>query len=229
MILASHQPDFMPWMGYFYKIFRSDVFVFSDNVLFSKTGRHDYNDILTGNGVQRFKIPVHYEVKNIDEIRIAADERDIEKMLKTLRFAYSKASCFEEAYPVIEFLLKLSLSPGMDLALFNQNCILEFCSRFGLTDGRKFLVSKNLSLTKRRDERIIEMCRMLGADTYISGAGAKDYHIEADYRNNGIRLVYSDYQPIVYPQVKGRKASNLSVIDYVMNCGFVLPKEWTKE
>lgn len=50
LVLASHQPDFFPYMGYFYKMFQSDVFVFSDNVQYSKTGRHNYNEILTANG-----------------------------------------------------------------------------------------------------------------------------------------------------------------------------------
>ena len=72
------------------------------------------------------------------------------------------------------------------------------------------------------------MCKILGADTYLSGEGAKDYHIEEDYRKNGIRLIYSDYHPVEYPQVKDRSALNLSVIDYVMNCGFALPKEWKR-
>ena len=226
MILASHQPDFMPWMGYFYKIFLSDTFVFSDNVQYSKSARHNYNDILTGNGVQRFTLPIHYEVKDICDIGIAAKERDIEKMLKTIRQAYAKAEHFEEVYPQLEALL--SMAPGMDLAIFNWMCIMHFCDGFGLVEGRKFFMSSALRLKERRDARIIEMCKLLGADTYVSGAGAKDYHIEQDYKDNGIRLVYSDYQPVQYPQVKGRHADNMSVIDYVMNCGYVLPEEWKR-
>lgn len=226
MILASHQPDFMPWMGYFYKIFQSDVFVYSDNVQYSKTGRHDYNDILTGNGVQRFKLPVHKEVKNICDIRITATQKDIDKMLKTLRLEYDHADHFEEAYPKIETMLRRA--PGLNLGLFNWMCITMFCNRFGLTSGRRFYMSSDLPLWEHRDARIIEMCKILGADTYISGEGAKDYHIEEDYKRNGIKLIYSDYQPVEYPQVKGRKAINLSVIDYVMNCGFELPKEWRR-
>ena len=63
---------------------------------------------------------------------------------------------------------------------------------------------------------------------YVSGSGAKDYHIEEDYERNGIRLVYSDYQPVIYPQVGRPATENLSVIDYVMNCGFELPRGWKR-
>lgn len=227
MILASHQPDFFPYMGYFYKVFMSDTFVFSDNVLFSKRGMHNYNTILTANGPLRFTLPVHYHVENLNEIQVAADEATVEKMLKTLWMEYKKADHFHEAFPVVEELLEAA--PGAPhLAVFNEGCIRRLCDLFGLSDDREFLISSVLPLKERRDARIIEMCQLLGAEVYVSGSGAKDYHIEEDYERNGIRLVYSDYQPVIYPQVGRPATENLSVIDYVMNCGFELPRGWKR-
>lgn len=229
VVLASHQPDFFPWMGYFYKIFRSNIFVFSDNVQYSKSARHNYNDILTANGPQRFTLPIHYHCVDIDKMEIAADERVIEKMLKTLKFAYGKAKHFDEVYPIMEHLLRQA-PEEKSLADFNIRCILDFCIRFGMVVQEKkavqFWRSSWLPLENRRDARIIEMCKLLDADVYISGEGAKDYHIEEDYRKNGIDLVYSDYEPVVYDQVGGRQVINMSVIDYVMNCGFEIPRGW---
>ena len=228
VVLASHQPDFFPWMGYFYKIFRSKIFVFSDNVQYSKSARHNYNDILTANGPQRFTLPIHYHCVDIDKMEIAADERVAEKMMKTLKFAYGKAKHFDEVYPVMEELLGRAPT-AKSLADFNYMCIFDFCHRFGMFDDgteREFYRSSWLNLKERRDARIIEMCKLLHADRYISGSGAKDYHIEEDYRNNGIDLVYSDYEPVVYNQVGGQQVINLSVIDYVMNCGFEIPRGW---
>lgn len=230
MILASHQPDFFPWMGYFYKIWQSDVFVFSDNVQYSKSARHNYNDILTANGPQRFTLPIHYHCVDIDKIEIAADEKTVEKMLKTLKFAYGKAEYFNAVYPVMEELLRRAPS-AKNLADFNYMCIFEFCRLFGLFDDerhREFYRSSWIELKNRKDARIIEMCNYLNATTYLSGAAAKDYHIEEDYRKNGIVLKYSDYEPVVYKQVGNRKAINMSVIDYVMNCGFVIPRGWKR-
>lgn len=233
IILASHQPDFFPWMGYFYKIFQSDFFVFSDNVQYSKTGRHNYNLILTQNGPQRLTMPIHYHAINLNELKLAVDEKVISKMLKTLQQAYKKAAHFDEAYPVIEKLLLGSLEQE-SLASFNYDCIMEFCKRFGLIESenglkaRWFFLSSELDLKKRRDERIIEMCKLLNAKAYISGSGAKDYHIEEDYRENGISLIYSDYEPIIYPQVGKQSATNMCSIDYVMNCGFEIPRGWKR-
>lgn len=226
MVLASHQPDFFSYMGYYYKIFQSDVFVLSDNVQYSKSGRHNYNIIQTANGPHRFTLPVHREVANLNEIIIEADDRTIEKLLKTLRQEYHKAEHFDDVYPVIEFLFHM-IPKARSLAEWNEWCILEFACRFGLSNGRRFLISSNLGLKNRRDKRIIEMCKLLGADTYYSGDGAKDYHIEEDYRKNGIRLVYSDYKPVEYHQIHGQ-AENMSVLDYVFNCGFEIPRGWER-
>lgn len=227
MILASHQPDFFPYMGYFYKMFRSDLFVFSDNVQFSKSGMHNYNTILTANGPLRLTLPVHYHVENLNEIQIAADTATVEKMLKTLWMEYKNADHFHDAFPVIEELL-MKAPEATSLAEFNQKCITEIAKEFWLTMGRTFFRSSDLPLTERKDARIIQMCKLLGAKTYISGSGAKDYHIEEDYERNGIQLVYSDYQPVSYPQVGRPATENMSVIDYVMNCGFALPRGWTR-
>lgn len=215
-------------MGYFYKMFQSDMFVFSDDVLFSKTGRHNYNEILTRNGPMRFTLPIHYHNRKLNELKIAADNACIQKMIKTLWQEYKGADHFHEVIPVIETML--SNAPYEDsLASFNYKCLLEMGLRLGVIEGKPTALASDLKLEKHKDERIIEMCLKVGADAYYSGIAAFDYHVEQDYTDNGIRLLCTDYQPIVYPQI-GRPSPtiNMSVIDYVMNCGFVLPKEWKK-
>lgn len=228
MVLSSHQPDFFPYMGYFYKMFQSDVFVFSDDVQFSKTGRHNYNEILTGNGPQRITLPIHYHAKNLNEIQIAlTDARWAEKTLKMLRMEYGKAEHFKEAYPIFQEMF-MSAHQSPDLASFNLNCIRRLAYWFGISNDTDYLLSSGLSLDGHKDERILNMCKAVGATVYYSGIAAKDYHVEENFTAAGVRLVYTDYQPIQYPQVGGRSAVNMSVIDYVLNCGFTLPKEWKK-
>lgn len=230
--LASHQPDFFPYMGYFYKLFQSDIFVFSDNVQFSKSGRHNYNTILTANGPRRLTLPIHYHVSNINEICVVSEEKNIVKILKTITQEYRKAPYFNEAYPVFEELFMRAVeNPDITLSMFNAPAIMKIASKFGLTKDREFYFASSglLYTPKRRDERIIDMCKKLGADRYYSGVGAKDYHIEREYEENGIELVYSDYQPVIYPQIGKPPTENMSVIDYVMNCGFNLPEGWKKD
>lgn len=227
-VLASHQPDFFPYMGYFYKIFQSDLWVFTDDVLFSKKGRHNYNDILTSEGPHRFTLPIHYHLEKLNEIKVAADDKTVNKMVKTLWMEYHGAEHFHEAFPVLEELI-LSAPRSTSLAAFNQECILQLAEKFGLCQDRFFLTSsRDVPTEKRRDERIIWICQTLHANVYYSGVGAKDYHIEQEYADGGIQLIYSDYQPVEYPQVGIRTAENMSVIDYVLNCGFNLPRGWKK-
>lgn len=229
MILASHQPDFFPYMGYFYKVWKSDVFIFSDDVQFSKSGRHNYNEILTADGPRRFTLPVSQHTVNLNQIKIAADERKIEEMLKTLRQNYQKAPHFNEVFQLLTSLLSMALICP-NLSVFNEICITTIC--YSMCIIRQFIISSDLSPKGRKDDRIIELCKMVGADTYYSGAGAKDYHIDDAYKKAGINLVYSDYCPVEYPQtVHGHKGEpefispNMSVIDYLMNCGFKNPWE----
>lgn len=227
MVLASHQPDFFPYMGYYYKVFRSDVFVLTDNVLFSKQGRHNYNEILTANGPKKFTLPIHYKLADLNEIEIAAGERDITKMLKTLRQDYSKAEHFDEVFPVIEDMFH-RIPEARSLAEWNTWGFYAICSRMGMLNSRKVYISSDLDIKESRDDRLIELCKRFGCDTYYSGTGAKDYHIDEKFDRNGIRLVYSDYEPLEYLQVYG-KAQNMSVLDYLFNCGFEIPKEWKRD
>lgn len=70
------------------------------------------------------------------------------------------------------------------------------------------------------------MCERMGADTYYSGTGAKAYHEEARYREKGINLVYSDYEPVVYHQKYEPFLPDMSVIDYIFNEGYRIPEVW---
>ena len=81
-----------------------------------------------------------------------------------------------------------------------------------------------------KNERNVYQCKKFGADVYFSGTGGcRVYNDEALFEKNGIKIVYSDYEPPVYRQHHKKSfIENLSVIDYIMNEGFNLPKEWEK-
>ena len=118
-------------------------------------------------------------------------------MLKTLRQNYQKAPHFKEVFPLIASLLWMA-PISENLARFNEMCIINLCYRMNILRG--FERSSGIEVEGKRDARIIELCKYAGADTYYSGSGAKDYHIESDYNEAGIDLVYSDYSPVEYPQ-----------------------------
>ena len=86
----------------------------------------------------------------------------------------------------------------------------------------EFLRSSQMDLNSMREDRVIDICVALGGDTYISGHGASVYQEEEHFLSRGVKLEYTDYQPIEYRQ-QWKKVGFLpymSIIDYIFNCGF---------
>lgn len=228
MILASHQPNFLPYMGFFYKAARSDILVFSDDVQFSKKGMHNWNRIKTPDGVRKLTIPVHaHHDTRLRDIEIVDPAYSIGTVVKTIKQNYRKAPHYDDGLFLLDNMEELAQRPRLTLAELNVNINVIIMSL--LTPWCDFrIATESFGLTGHKDERIFQMCKKVGAATYLSGRGAADYHQPEEYRSRGIDLVYTDYQPFEYPQLYGGFIENLSVIDYVMNCGFELPRGWKK-
>ena len=229
MILASHQPNFFPYMGYFYKIAKSDLFVFSDDVKFSnsKTGdMHNYNYIKGPNGKQKITMPVSRPSNALmSDVRVCYDEKQIRGILVAVKQYYGKAPFFDEVYEDFRFAFE-ALFDLHDIRLvdFNRLAITRFCRKFGIETEMKW--SPGFSVKK--NARLVEMCKHFGADAYLCGSGAADYIDEAEFEAAGIKLVRSGYAPPVYPQRYGDFVPNLSVLDWIFNMGYALPEGWLK-
>lgn len=229
MILASHQPDFLPYMGLFYKAARCDTFVFSDDVLFSKKGMHNWNRIKTPLGEKKLTVPVHsHHDLQLCEIMVADIRRSIAGVVKTVDQNYRRAPHYDEGSAILSVMSSLAVEPRLRMVDLNLRLTLYIMDRFAIRP-RILIASDNLHLTGRKDERIFSMCEETGADVYLSGRGAADYHQAEEYLMRGIDLTYTDYRPVEYEQIHGAFIPNLSVIDYIFNCGFELPRGWKKE
>ena len=209
-------------MGYFYKMYRSDVFVYSDDVQFSKRNFQNYNFIKTPDGrKQRITLPITYHADPINEIEIAATKKDIENLIRTIWFCYHKSPFYKLIWGGIEAILTAEHKSLADMNI----CLTEhMAASFGITTKR--YLSSELGIQKHKDERIVEICEIFGADVYFSGTGAVEYHNPELYTAHGIKLIYTDYTPITYPQGKAPFIPCLSSLDYVMSCGYNIPEEW---
>lgn len=226
MILASHQPDFLPYMGFFYKAANCDMLVFSDDVQFSKKGMHNWNRIKTPGGAQKLTVPVHaHHDTPLKDVMVVDLWHDYDRLAKTIRQHYSRAPYQDEGEFILTMLGILAEKKSISLAEMNIAINKSLMELFGIDPLIK-VASKDLHLSGHKDERIFHMCDELGADVYLSGTGASSYHQAEEYLLRGIDLVYSDYRPTEYPQLYGTFVPNLSVLDYVFNCGFKLPAEW---
>lgn len=225
MILSSHQPNFLPYMGFFYKAYKSDAMALSVDVAFSKKGRHNWNFVRTAAGSRRITLPVHAHHDTPVSKAIYVDlEYNLEKSIKGLLLDYRNAPNFNAGVELIEQMRVASKICNNNMAEFNIYLIKYICERFDMKT--KLFSTAPLELEGHKDDRIWDLCQKTGANVYLSGEGARVYHIPEGFKDRGIELRYSQYTPIHYQQMHGDFIENLSVVDYIFNQGFTLPKEW---
>lgn len=215
-IISIHQPNFIPWLGYFYKIYQSDVFVFLDDVQFSNQGMHNYHYIKTSQGPFRLKIPVHNSFGNkINEIKINNSLDWKEKHFKTIIANYKRCPFFDEVFHDIRDLYNRDYA---DLSIFNREIIEFICRKLGIT--ALFVDSSALDIHSGREQKIVDICIALDGSIYYSGTGARAYQNENNFSENGLELRYSSFKVFQYPQLWGDFQSNVTIVDYLMNCGY---------
>ncbi len=224
-VFSGHQPNFLPYLGVFYKIMQSDIFVLDDDVQYSNAGLHNAN-FLKING-EKYKAVVPVKVKfgeEINKVKICYERNWVDKLLKTIKMNYSKADYFDDGYEFISRYLNAGYEYLSDM---NITMIKDISTRFGF-NTKIIIASEDIPTDLKNNERNVYQCSKLGAKVYYSGVGGKAYNDEEMYAKKGISIVYSDYAPVEYKQVGKGFIENLSVLDYIMNNGFNIPKNWKK-
>jgi hypothetical protein len=220
-IVSIHQPNFIPWLGYFYKIQATDVFVILDNVDYQSGNSSSITNrtkIKTNAGELMISVPVKKNEQSRLIMDMEIDNRQPwrAKMLKTIQFNYAKAPFFKTVFPEFEQLLNQQCDKLSDL---NSTLIIFICSKLNI----KTQIVKASEIGLQDDDkngRIIEICKKLGATVYLSGNGARKYNDEAQYKSNNIELRYSEYTPPEYSQLHGEFLKGLSILDVALNCGW---------
>lgn len=216
MIIAIHQPDYIPYPGYFYKIAKSDCFVFLDDAQYTNGGFSNWNRIKTPQGELRLKAPVKQTLgDSIQEVTTRDYLGWKQKHLKTLKMNYCKAKFFEQIYSDFEQIL---IPEYKNIADMNIAIIEHLCRQLGI--AKRFERSSGLKLPSRREERVIDICKVFEGDVYFSGNGARAYQVEEHFNERGIELQYTNYKSITYRQQWGEYIPNLSMIDYLFNNGY---------
>lgn len=216
MILAAHQPQFAPWMGYFDKMAHADVFVILDTVQFKKNEWQNRNRIKGANGPQWLTVPVSFSSKDpISEVRVCNKTDWPRRHVASLRASYGKSPYFREVLAWYEPFVNRGWESLSELNL----TLIEVLKR-ALDVTTPLIPSSSLALAEDdRDARLIELCHSLGADTYLAGAGGRDYMELTRYRDAGIEVVFQEFEHPIYPQRFGDFEPALSVLDLLSNCG----------
>ncbi|MBI4051257.1 MAG: WbqC family protein, partial [Elusimicrobia bacterium] len=74
-------------------------------------------------------------------------------------------------------------------------------------------------------ERLVNLCKKVGARTYLAGAGGRDYMDLKLFDKAGIQVIFQEYRHPVYPQFGGTFVPNLSAVDFIFYCGSEIAEE----
>jgi hypothetical protein len=216
MLVAIHQPHYLPWLGYFDKMLKADVFCYLDTVQYKKNEWQNRNRIKTATGWQWLTVPVTYRYpQKIGEVGIDNRSDWARKHLQALGTNYRRAPFFETYFPAIEAILR---RPWESIAALNLSMIDCLRKIMGIAEKPAVLAS---CITASADptQRLIDICQHLGADSYLAGAGAASYMDIDKFRQTGIRVATQDFQHPVYPQLYEGFKDQLSIVDLIFNCG----------
>ena len=209
------QPTYLPWMGYFDLMDKSDVFVFLDDVQFEKQSWQQRNKIKTPNGEMLLTIPVKQKLnQKIVDVEIDIKEKWEIKHNKSIRYNYNKAQFFDKYYSFFE---EIYSEKWYRLAEFNINIIKWIMHQLKIET--KLLRSSELNISGKKTSLIIDICKRLNADTYLSPMGAKLYIEKELFNKAGIKLEYQQFEHPSYKQLYGKFIPYLSVIDLLFNEG----------
>jgi hypothetical protein len=216
MIVAVHQPQYMPWLGYFDKIDKADVFVLLDNVQFKKNEWQNRNKIKTAQRWQWLTVPVKYKYPQlINEVRINNAEKWQHKQKQALLTNYRRAPFY--AY-LEAFFNEVFSHSWTFISELNIQVVKRLAGILGM-DARVFVASELGEFPQDPDERLIAMTKHFGAETYLAGAGGIQYMDLTKYKKNGIKVIFQHYQHPVYEQLYGDFEPYMSAIDLMLNHG----------
>ncbi len=215
MILTAHQPAYLPWLGYFDKLIRSDIFIYLDSVQYEKNSFTNRNKIKTPHGELWLTIPVrtkNHMNRILKDIEIDLYKNWERKHLNSIYLNYKKARRFEICYPILEKLYQAKYKLLSDLCFEH---LLFWLQVIGIK--KNIVKSSELGVYSKKSDLILDLCRYFKADCYISGPLGKNYLEEEYFEKNGIKIEYQNYKHPVYPQLWNDFLPHMSILDFWMN------------
>ncbi len=218
MIVAGHQPNYLPWLGFFDKMRRSDVFIIEDNVQYERQGFTNRNRILTVDGVRWLSVPIQHANKPllINEVKIVNEGKSSwgRKHWLTIKHSYCKAPYWNDFSGFFEDTYEREWDLLIDLNMHLIKGIMQF-----LKIDKPLVLSSSLGVSGKKTELIVAQCKQVGADVQLGGNGCRNYIDAGLFQKEGIQLVFQDFSQPVYAQTIGGFVPNLSVVDYLFCTG----------
>ncbi|MDX8414418.1 MAG: WbqC family protein [Mariprofundales bacterium] len=217
-LVAIHQPNYLPWSGFFHKWMVADSLIILDTVQYHKNEWQNRNRIKGVNGAQWVTTPVHYHFgQAIGDVTIASGNW-ARKQISAIGQSYSNAPFFADYWAPLEQILQQAAAEKWRLARLNIAVIRLLGDQLGCT--APCLVASEMAETSNDpSQRLIDLCQQLGGDGYLSGAEGRNYLHQEMFIDQGINLYFQHVDVHAYPQLHGEFVSHLSVIDLLYNSG----------
>ena len=216
-VVSVLQPSYLPWLGYFDLIDRSDVFVFYDDVQYDKNGWRNRNRINTAQGVRWLTVPVLRAGSFGQKLsHVLIDDRVpwAGKHLATLTQSYAKAPFRDTCLPTVADVISRRWSRLIDL---DMELIHVVCRTLDMT--AEFHLASELGISGDRSGRLLSICQAFGASTYLSTNAGQNYLDVDHFRTAGVEVQWQDYRHPEYPQHRGGFEDHLSVVDLLFEAG----------
>jgi hypothetical protein len=217
LICTIHQPNYLPYLGFFEKAYRSDVFILYDTTQFKKNDWQNRNKLCTKDSWQWISLPVKHDFgQKIFEVKIKDAGKSLEKNWRTIRVNYGRAPYFKEYSSEFE---NIFLSGGENLSDLNCRIIIKAAELLGLK--AKFIKSSELpKLETTSTQALIDLTKLVGADTYISGGKGVNYLDMDLWNSTGLKILFQKYHHPVYRQFNSEVFQpHMNILDLLFNCG----------
>jgi hypothetical protein len=218
MIVTTHQPIFLPWPGFFYKAMQAGTMVLLDEVQFP-LGRSwmTRNRLKSGHGELWLTVPVWKSGRGkqaICNVEICGETAWWRKHLSSLRQQYARAPYLGEHLPAIEGIYNLDHRRLLDLNVD----IIRYLAR-ALGTKTRFVLQSELGVSGRGTDLLVNVCRALQADTYVTLSPVEKHLDLGRFDDGGVVVRFARFTPPVYPQLWGPFRYNVSALDLLLNCG----------
>jgi hypothetical protein len=215
--VAIHQPNYFPWLGYFFKVARADVFIFLDDAQFTKGGYTNRAKILSLKGERWITVPVSLHLGDrIHEVKISQKDW-VRSHLGLLQACYKNAPHFDEVWKELQEIYRGAIQRG--LSELNISLVRALCARLGLI--REFHLSSHLGVEGKGDERLVRLVGSVApGGTYLSGKGGAKYQDPRKFADAGFGFQYLNFQHPRYDQGREGFQEGLSLLDALFHVGF---------
>jgi hypothetical protein len=217
LIVTVHQPEHLPWLGFFHKINQADCIVLLDQVQYRDRYYQNKNKVMSTNGPMFVTVPVVSKDRRltlIKDIKIS-DSSWKQGYMRTLYYYYKNFPYFEPYYTELH---KIVSEANDQLCDLNISIIKYFMKELEM--DTKIVIASELDVSGAKSDLMLSICQKLNATAYLSGPSGREYLKQEMFKENQIDVIFQEFHHPRYPQYKNQHfVSHLSTIDLLFNCG----------